>query len=407
MTKIQDLFKPMTLPQGANIDSRYWTDNGDGTYTPTPLMVHNIARDAVEYFKDRLVELDTDEQEVYTQYGNKLVKVGNYHYRDTDVYIVDDHENKVLSREYELKYGDALKEVDKKWKDYQKQHPDEFDVSPRRSPAMGDRDEQSYFNGFRPEGFALNLGDAVAACSAAMNLLEKFSMDATEEDFKIPSFEVDVYRSKPEFKEKHREFRQGLVNDAGIPEKVQIPEDALPKVLGDSEAKFFSKSYAKTTKNPKPGAVTIPNFNEKIMKTPGNEEIFGEFADQLITFITTTSKEQWLKSLGDRIKTIGEEFAQKFNDTSKLFKAVEDTNGYTIFRKDDENGPQKIITMTEFPDRIDCLLNADIDGLLVQFNGIVNNYGDFKKVIRLFARCLETSGAKDQSDDLLTVADAL
>ena len=77
------------------------------------------------------------------------------------------------------------------------------------------------------------------------------------------------------------------------------------------------------------------------------------------------------------------------------------------FRKDDENGPQKIITMTEFPDRIDCLLNADIDGLLVQFNGVVNNYGDFKKVIRLFARCLETSGAKDQSDDLLTVADAL
>ena len=46
--KISDLYNPMTLPSGANIDTRYWTDNGDGTYTPTALLIYTIARDAAE-----------------------------------------------------------------------------------------------------------------------------------------------------------------------------------------------------------------------------------------------------------------------------------------------------------------------------------------------------------------------
>ena len=100
--KISDLYNPMTLPSGANIDTRYWTDNGDGTYTPTALLIYTIARDAAEYFKDALVKLDSEEPAI-TQYGDKNILLGNYHYRDTNVTLVDTYENDMLSREYELK----------------------------------------------------------------------------------------------------------------------------------------------------------------------------------------------------------------------------------------------------------------------------------------------------------------
>ena len=146
--KIADLYKPQTLPAGANIDARYWTDNGDGTYTPTPLLVYNIARDATEYFKKKIVAMDKEEPATVC-YGERPIKLGEYHYRDCNVTIVDDYENRMLSREYEIKYAEQTKEVNRRWKEYQKAHPDEFNITLNvQSPALGDHDENAYFNGF-------------------------------------------------------------------------------------------------------------------------------------------------------------------------------------------------------------------------------------------------------------------
>ena len=404
--KISDLYNPMTLPSGANIDTRYWTDNGDGTYTPTALLIYTIARDAAEYFKDALVKLDSEEPAI-TQYGDKNILLGNYHYRDTNVTLVDTYENDMLSREYELKYGDKLKLVDAKWKKYQRANPNEFNITKDVKTVVQNHDENSYINHHKVENMNLSLQEAVAACSAAMNLLIKYKPDGSE-FANLPLSTHDVYRSKKEYADKHKAIRQSYIDELGIPAKVQIEKDQLPTTTGVSAPKFKSKDYMKGAKKYKPGAITVEDFDAKIMNTAPDEEIFGKYAQSLISYITSTTKEQWIKELSDGIKSIGKEFVEKFNDSSKVFKAVESGNDYEIYVKTDDNSTaEKYITLTETADGYDCNLNANIDGIDITFNGEVKKYGDFKKILGIFARVLETAGAKDKATDLTEVCENL
>ena len=405
--RISDLYAPQIIPEGANTDPRYWTDNGDGTYTATPLLIYNIARDAVEYFKKQIVKMDKEDIAV-TQYGNKTIKLGAYHYRDCNVTIVDTYENDMLSREYEIKYGEQLKEVDRKWKEYQRSHEDEFNITFNvQRPNIGDHDENSYFNGYKPEITGLSLSEAVAACAAAMNLLAKYKADG-EEYANLPMITFNAYRSKKEYVDKHKDYKQSLIDEAGIPAKVEIPTDKLPTIVGDSEAKFSSKNYEKGVKNPAAGTITIENFDTKILNSDQDEEEFGEFAKGLIAYITTTTKEQWMKSLGDKIRSIGVEFKDKFNDSSKMFRAVETSTGYEIYTKVDESiSPEKFITLTEQPDHWDCELRANIDGLDVGFRGVVTNYQEFEKVLGVFAKVLDSAGREDMAADFTAVTETL
>ena len=405
--KISDLYEPRVIPEGSNTDPRYWIDNGDGTYTATPLLIYNIARDAVEYFKKQIVKMDPESVAV-TQYGNKTIKLGQYHYRDCNVTIVDTYENDMLDREYGIKYKTQLEEVDRKWKAYQRAHEDEFNITFNvQTPALGGHDENSYFNGYKPEIQGLSLKEAVEACSAAMNLLAKYKSGG-DNYADLPMNTFNRYMSKKEYKQKHQEIKQQYIDEAGIPAKVVIPEDQLPTIVGDSEPKFASKNYEKGVKSPAAGTVIIENFDNKILNSTPNEEELGEFASGLIAYITTTTRDQWMQTLGDKIRSIGEEFEAKFNDTSSLFKAVDTTTGYEIYTKASDNSqPEKLITLTECPDRWDCELRANIDGLDVGFRGVVNTYGDFKKILGIFAKTLDTAGKTVEANDLSLVAEAL
>ena len=406
--KIADLYKPQTLPVGANIDARYWTDNGDGTYTPTPLLIYNIARDATEYFKKKIVAMDKEEPATVC-YGERPIKLGEYHYRDCNVTIVDDYENRMLSREYEIKYAEQTKEVNRRWKEYQKAHPDEFNITLNvQSPALGDHDENAYFNGFHPEDLGISsLGEAVAACSAAMNLLTKYKSDG-EHYAELPMNTFDKYMSKKEFKEEHAALKQSWFDELGVPAKVQIPEDKLPTTTGDSDAKFRNKNYEKEGKNPKAGCIVIENFDAKIMNATQDEEAFGKFAEGVITYITSTTREQFMSALSDKLRTIGEEFADKFNDTSRMFKAVESAIGYEIYTKGTtDKAPKRYITLVNMPDRWDMVLSANINGLDVGFKGIVSNYDEFKKNLNIFAVTIGTAGEKDLAADLVEVGESL
>ena len=400
--KITDLYKPMTLPAGANIDTRYWTDNGDGTYTPTALLIYTIARDATEYFKKVIAKLDKEEPAV-TQYGNKPIVVGDYHFREANVKIVDTYENDMLKREYELKYGEQLKEVDKKWKAYQRSHPDEFTVTTGVQVVKQDHDENSYINNFKIEDLGLSLQDAVAAASAAMSLLAKYKSDG-EKFSELPLNTFDTYRSKKEYAEKHRTIRQSYIDEFNIPVLVQIDEEKLPVTTGYSEPKFYKKSYTDGVKNPKPGTITIENFDEKILRTTPDEETFGKYAAGLIGYITSTTKEDYLKSLSDKLSTVGEEFVEKFNEVSKEFKAVDTAAGYEIFTKGTpDKSPEKYIDLVKQTDEYDCVLQANIDGIDISFRGTVKKYGDFKKILQIFAKILDSAGVKDKAEDLTEI----
>lgn len=404
--KIVDLYKPMKLPKGANIDSRYWTDNGDGTYTATALLIYTIARDATEYFKNKIAKLDAEEDAV-TEWGNKPIKLGSYHFRDTNVKIVDEYENNMIDREYELKYGDQLKELDAKWKEYQRSHADEFSITPDVKSVQQFHDENSYINHFKMSDLSISLGEAVAAASAAWNLLDQYKPGGGEFD-QLPLNVYDVYRSKKEFAEKHKEIRQELADELGLPIKVKVEKEALPTTIGVSEPLFYKKSYVEGVSKPKIGTVKVENFEAKIKRTSPNEEVFGEFAKGLINYVTSVTREQWIKELSDSIKSIGDEFEKKFNETSKLSKLVATSEGYEVFTKaTPDKEAEKYITLLKKDDSYDCTLRANVDGLEVGFKGIVTNYGDFNKILKIFAKVLETAGVEDLANDLIEVAESL
>ena len=404
--KITDLYKPMTLPKDANVDPRYWSDNGDGTYTPTALLIYTIARDATEYFKDKIATLDPEEDAV-TEWGNKPIKLGSYHFRDTNVQIVDTYENDMIKREYGLKYKKELDELDKKWKEYQRSHPEEFTITFGVQTVQQFHDENSYINHFKMADLGVSLGEAVAAASAAWNLLDKYKSGGSEFS-NLPLNTYDNYRSLKEFAVKHKEIRQKFADELGIPVCVEIEKEKLPTVIGVSEPLFYKKSYTNGTKKPAAGTVKVDNFEEKIKNATPNEETFGQYAEAFIDYITTTTRDQWIKELSENLSKIGTTFDTKFNEKSKLFKLVETADGYEVFTKGDEDhAPEKYITLTKKNDCYECVLKANVDGLDVGFKGTVTDYEDFAKILNIFSKVLETSGVTDLANDLAEVAESL
>jgi len=98
---IEQLYQPMTIT-GKFINPNYFQDNGDGTYSLTPLMIRNIARDAEDYFKQRIFLLD--KEKLYHSENVQEVK---------DVWT-----EKETYKKLEVKYAEEMKEFSKRWKEY-------------------------------------------------------------------------------------------------------------------------------------------------------------------------------------------------------------------------------------------------------------------------------------------------
>ena len=201
MGKIIDaMYQPMTVT-GKYIDPRYFKHNDDGTYTLTPLMIYNIARDAEEYFRQRIYAID--ENKLYHSESVREVK-----------YVWTEKEQ---HEKWRIKYGSKLKLANERWKAYRDEHPDEF-VSGVKRIATGGEDENRYFDSYTPF-ITQNLESTIQAYNAARKLLTKYKSGGSKYDT-LP-FEEPLY-SKEKFADIHKAVKAKIYSDLKIPREVEV-----------------------------------------------------------------------------------------------------------------------------------------------------------------------------------------
>lgn len=173
---------------------RYFTYTKSGTINFTPLFMHNVARDLLKYSKDNIFKLDTN-QEYHSESEGEF----------KDTWDEENHKDA-----YNLKYADKLAEFSKQWKDYTKNHSDEFEE--RYMIDIGGEDEARYFSRYVPN-LQLSLQDALKLFNTATQLGE---FDKKGAFGLIPS--CTALYSRPEFATSHKKWKADKMKELGIPE---------------------------------------------------------------------------------------------------------------------------------------------------------------------------------------------
>lgn len=259
---IDSIYQPMKI-EGVNIDPRYFKDNNDGTYMLTPLMIYSIARDAADYFKKRIFELDDSNQ--YHTVSVREVK--------------DTWSEKMHEEQWKLQYGDKIKEAARRWHAYRDTHPDEFETKGKRI-ATGGEDENKFFNGYTPD-IKTSLADTVQAYNAARELMSRFAgpdknTGEVGSEYESLPFEEPLY-SKEQFAEQHKGVR------AKISQEVGIPNDNF--------------EVGKVQKQ-------ICRINNKKCDAVGSDDSeIKEFANGLIKHITSCTSEEYRLKMEEKLRS--------------------------------------------------------------------------------------------------------
>lgn len=197
---IEQLYQPMTLT-GKFISPNYFKDNEDGTYSLTPLMIRNIARDAEDYFKQRIFLLDEDK--VYHSESVQEVK---------DIWTENETYKKL-----DAKYSDELAEFSKRWKEYKEEHPDEF-MSKGKRVRLGGPSEARYFNSYTPF-ITPNLISTIQVYNAARQLYAKYK--STGIYYNQLPMEEPLY-SREKFADVHKGVKAKIYSELGIPKTPEV-----------------------------------------------------------------------------------------------------------------------------------------------------------------------------------------
>lgn len=357
------LYKPMKL-SGDNIDQRYFKDNGDGTYNATPLLIYNVARDAEKYFKRLIFQLDSDHQ---FQNASSIRQVKNK---------AEEHEHSV---QFRAQYGDLLKEEGKRWKEYQEQHPDEFEVRGARV-SLGGEDETRYFNAFSPD-VPVSLTSAVKAYNAARELAERFvkadSKKGTPEGperANLP-FEYPLF-SKAEFADAHAALRKKWAEELGI------PEDNFEAGKIEKQVKAIN--------------------NKKCSAVGESEENIEEFTKQLCEYLTNNTAADFKEKSKEAIKFIDEDFDVMFNEKAREFKAIKEDDSrievFTVVDEDETDVPEvltqpiRIITVSKVDlndsdetrkSGYNYRFNVELDDESFNYTKQINTKADLRKAIEI------------------------
>jgi len=301
---IDSLYQPMKI-EGANIDPRYFKDNGDGTYSLTPLMIYSIGRDAADYYKKRIFDIDDA-----NQYHTASVRQ-----------VKDTWAEKMHNDQWKLKYGDKIKEATKRWYAYRDAHPDEFETKFKRI-ATGGEDENRFFNGYSPDSKPGLVG-TVQAYNAARELLDRFAApkDGNEgPEYSSLPFEEPLY-SKEAFAEAHKAVRQKISEELGIPED-------------NFEVGKVEKQVCRIS-------------NKKCEAAGADDTEIQGFVEGLIKHLTSSNALEFKAKREECITLIDKDFIMNFNDSAKELKAEEGLNDSIVVytRTSADAAPVKIITI--------------------------------------------------------------
>lgn len=341
---INSLYQPMTI-SGENIDSRYFIDLGDGTYRATPLFIHNVARDLVNFTKKRIFELDD----------------GNLYHSESLREVKDTWAEKMHDTQWKLKYGDKIAEANKRWYKYRNEHPDEFEVKFKRV-SIGGEDEARFFAGYSPD-IKPGLNDTVKLYNAARELAARFAApdkdgNAGPEYDTLP-FEEPLY-SKAEFIEAHKAVRTKISEELGIPED--------------------NFEVGKVEK-------LVPRINNKKCTVVGSDDTqMDEFVSGLISHLTSSTTAEFKKNYEECVTLINRDFILNFNDSTKSLKAEpSDNDSIVIWTKPtDTTNSVKIITIGKddpFDTTYKYNFSITTDNETLRYNKVISTKADLRKAL--------------------------
>lgn len=379
---MSDLFstlkKPITIT-GETIDSRYFTPNDDGTYTPTDFLVIKMAR--------RIKALAEKKLRSFENEYNKVVA-------KTPVKDIDDPWDKAnLTAQYKAKYETQLVEADRLWKEYKETHRDEFEE--QEYDATGNEDDNRFFAGFQFDLNSLSTTELVSLYNAASELA-----GITPEG--MPRLKKLV--SKKEFGRFGSNIHAKIKAD--INAKLGIPD---------------IKSYVV------PAKVTVDNLRfqksavEKAGISSDMDDTIKDFATGLFGWLTENDPEEFKKANIEMATLIDEDFVLNFNDSAKELKADGETikigsrntvKAIKIWTKttDEENAKKIIDIYKEDPNDIDYkyTLKIDSDGEDLKYSKVISTKADLRKALETTKIMIEDVDTfKKYIDDIDRVIDTL
>lgn len=245
---IEQLYQPMTI-NGKFINPNYFQDNGNSTYLLTPLMILNIARDAEDYFKQRIFMLDKNDE--YHTESIQEVK---------DIWTKNENHKLLLTS-----YSTELKEFEKRWKEYKINHPDEF-FSKGKRVKLGGSDEARFIKSYTPF-ITPNLISTIQVYNAARQLLKQYRPNGSK--YKLLPMEEPLY-SKEQFADVHKAIKAKIYSELNIPKE---------PVVGKVEK------------------VICKIDNTKCSKINADDSELEGFYKGLINYITSTNAEEYKNNL--------------------------------------------------------------------------------------------------------------
>lgn len=221
------------------LNEKYFIRTDDG-YRLSPFFIYKLASNAKEYFKQKILSMDSDPNNAkYTTWVTK--EVVDY----------------AATGKNKAPYADSFRFIDEKWAEYQDAHPDEFDYNERID--SNDELSECVSKHFTPE-MSCSLQDAVQGYLCANDILKQYGKGTDNYD-QLPKLSYRM--SKAEFKDKHAAFKANLRMKIGIPEDVEL---TVKTTKSSHQMKRFTKA------------------NSVINSTDAFEEYMEEFKTSVLDF---------------------------------------------------------------------------------------------------------------------------
>ena len=354
---IENIKAPMKITTGSNIDPRYFAYNDDGTYTVTPTFIYNLVRDATKYYKEQIFSLDTD-----CEYHTEKLSLTE-----------DTWADKKKKDELEAKYGEQIKELEKRKRDWREANSDKCSTR-AGGPDLGDIDEMRYFASYSPEN-----KPTLSQALALYKWLKEFDKEngATLKE-SLPQ-KPEVLLVMKEFRPEYDALIEKWVDELGIDHDLYFKSiDKIERVVS-----------------------TMRRTNEKVMKAvSSNDDGLEEYAQGLIRYLTSTNKVDFKAQRAECITLIDKDFVMTFNDTAKELKAEstshdESSDGIdsiVIWTKTTEaESPIKLITISrENPtDNYKYVISIDVDGNSLRFSKEIATKADLRKALNMTVDMIE------------------